>query len=245
MSEQWIVRGQYVRVRALEPIGNRAMQLLPLRIQHEVVCHVAGDDVFEDVGKIGIRSLLQGDVQRLQSARCLAQQVSIFLDGTDVRKDVGGENSTDDAGYFKRQLPLGGQAVDTTGDNALYRVGKVQAVQIPQPRIQHTLAVDNLDLLCVAQGVCDLLAEERIALHLVDDQRGNLLRQNIYTVPLADQVQSFLRCHRIQHHPVGSGRPVQPFVLAGHCNRQWTCGNHQQQRRDIRRHTLQQCRCSA
>ena len=63
-----------------------------------------GCDVFGDVGKIGIRSLLQGDVQRLQSARCLAQQVSIYLD-----KGVEGEDSTDDAGYFKRQLPPGGR----------------------------------------------------------------------------------------------------------------------------------------
>ena len=88
---------------SLVPFGDGAVQRSPLCPQHQLVGHVAGDDVLEHPRQLRLGRLEQDEAASLQPLELAGQARTIGGDRMDVVQQAVGEAAPDDVRHFERR----------------------------------------------------------------------------------------------------------------------------------------------
>jgi hypothetical protein len=145
VRQQRRVRGERTGVGALVPLGDRPVQLPPLRPQHQAVGGLLGDDVLEQVGQVGLGGIQGRQVGRLQRHQVVQEDGGCLLHGVDVAQHAQGEHPPDHACHLQGELLGWREPVDPAGDHPVHCVRQLQAAEVAHPGRELAASVDQPD----------------------------------------------------------------------------------------------------
>jgi hypothetical protein len=153
-----------------------------------------------------------------------------------VAQDADAEPPPDDAGHLQRQLLAGREAVDPRGHHALHGLREAHRAEGAGAGCDRAFPVGDADQPGVAQGVGQLLAEERVALGAFVDQGGHRLGQAADPEALAHQGHGLVPAQRLQLEPFGGRVLAEPPEVVRERIAHGPGGQHQQERPDLGAH---------